>query len=139
MNLQEWETGKQTSKTHEVLIAAPAGDEWHFKGALTSSLFTYTMTGDWNERMYAPYYKEFWSPLHQELERWEGPVEITVDAQYTFGVLEEEELRQLMEEWRITRVGKRPNFLTVTRQDEGDNVAFSRLEIWDLSVAVATV
>ncbi len=114
-----------TTKT-EVLIAVPkADDEWEWGGNV-SSLFRYALTDRWAERMYAPYYKDFWADLHEKMFQRNYPTEVTIEVEYTIGSASENEMRDLMEQWKSLNP-KEGNFLTVDRQEDG-NLSFVRMQ-----------
>ena len=99
---------------------------WLFKPVNVSSYFTFAMTEEWPERIYADYYIDFWEPLLRELKSWDKPVTIYVDVAYQIGSETEETIRQYMQEW----LELQPGYLAVAQPEkENDLPKFVHLHI----------
>lgn len=103
----------------EELAAAwePSSKKWVFRPANVSSYFTYAMTKEWPDRVYADYYVDFWDPMLEKLKAQDGvAATILLDIKYQIGQETEETIRQLMQEW----VDLQPGYLTVSQPTKND-------------------
>ena len=105
----EWE--KIESK--ETMLAAWNGSKWDFSGSF-SELMKFVFSEEWASNMYAEYYQTFWKKVLAELQGMDGPVEITLDIQFTFGVVPEEQVRSYMRDHKE----EGPRILVMHRGDE---------------------
>lgn len=73
---------------------------WHFAPVEVSHLFEFVLSPHWAELAYADYYQTFWLPLTTDLKPDEGPKEIHIVCEYTFGVETIETIDQYEAKWR---------------------------------------
>lgn len=86
----------------EEWTAVPNPEEpgkWLFKPVDVSPHFTFAMTEEWPDRVYADYYVDFWKPVLDLLADHDKPVTIKMNVKYMIGQETEEKIRELMEEW----------------------------------------
>jgi len=107
-----------TVETREVLLGArylpqeeveTEGYHWHLVGDQVSEMWEYTLSDQWAERVNSEHYVDLWGDLLKELNGTEGPVQVTLDAVYEFGMLNQEGVSAYLD----NNTGKGPQFLTV--------------------------
>ena len=113
----------------EEWIAVPNPEElgrWLFKPVNVSSYFTFAMTEEWTERIYADYYIDFWQPMLTALNGHDKPQTIYCTVAYQIGSEEEDTIRQYMKEW----LPLQPGYMAVAQPDqEGDLPKFVHMHI----------
>ncbi len=122
-----------TYERKEELAAAwdEEATQWVFRPVSVSSYFTFSMTEEWPDRVYADYYKDFWAPMLEQLKGRTKPATIYLKNKYSIGQEDEATIRQFMEEW----LPLQPGYLAVAQPEkEGEQPKFVHFHIQDIEV-----
>jgi hypothetical protein len=80
---------------------------WHLTAESVSELWVRTLDTTWQERVNAEHYNQLWGRLLHDLNGRKGPVEITIECQYEFGLMTNDEVSEYLDQ----AIGRGPQFL----------------------------
>lgn len=88
---------------------------WHLTSEYVSDLWLKTLDVTWPERVNSEHYSQLWGELLAELDGRKGPVEIVIECQYEFGLLDNDGISDYLDK----AIGRGPQFL-VAFTDDGE-------------------
>lgn len=113
----------------ERFTALPSGSSWVFSPENTK-LFEAVMGSDWPMTIHAPYYRDWWAPILEELSsRPRRAYELEVLCRYRTGVFDDKTTAAILGTWRtetIMVVGL-PTDLDASFCDEGEIYVLTNL------------